>query len=339
MPQDPNLYGQRPAKKQKREVPLSSSLTFASQMSSLLSAPAASSSGRPRPSKTKDTLFQVKVKGKANGAQANDSAQDDSQKIRIKDTHGTEEEKQDFMRTKRKMEEKARLYAAMKRGDYIPAENEAAPLVDFDRKWAEKQDAKSGNDDTSSGSDNESDDGYADSQELIEYKDEYGRTRQATRAQIAKMQRQSARSAMAAADLDAMAGRPVKAPENVIYGDAIQSAAFNPDDNTYDKMESLAAKRDRTPTPPPDAHFDGHAEIRNKGVGFYHFSQDSEARKQAQDNLTAERENTERIRREREAAKEERRKLIEERRAQIGKKRAEKQAESFLDGLADGGGP
>lgn len=339
MPQDPNLYGQRPNKKQKREAPLASSLTFASQMSSLLSAPTASS-GRSRPSKSKDDLFNVKVKRKADTDFTNSRDRDEHRKIRIKDKHGTEEEKQEFMRTKRKMEEKARLYAAMKRGDYIPAENEAAPLVDFDRKWAEKHDAKSGDDESSSGSDNESDGGHtAGPSELIEYQDEYGRTRKATRAEISKMQRQSARSAIAAADLEAMAGRPIKAPQNVIYGDAIQSAAFNPDDNTYDKMESLAAKRDRTPTPPPDAHFDGHAEIRNKGVGFYHFSQDSSARQQAQDNLVAERENTERIRKEREAAKEERRKLIEERRAQIGKKRAEKQAENFLDGLGGDGDP
>ncbi|KXJ86305.1 hypothetical protein Micbo1qcDRAFT_237025 [Microdochium bolleyi] len=337
MPQDPNLYGQRPAKRQKHNAALSSSLAFTSQMSSLLSAPAASSSGRPRPSKTKDSLFNVKVKRKAGTNNNEDHDRGASEKIRIKDTIGTEEEKQDFMRAKRKMEEKARLYAAMKRGDYIPAENEAAPLVDFDRKWAQKHDENPGNADSSSGSDNESDNGYADASEMVEYTDEYGRSRQATRAQLSRMQRQSARSAMAAADLEAMAGRPVKVPENVIYGDAIQSAAFNPDDKTYDKMESLAAKRDRTPTPPPDAHFDGHAEIRNKGVGFYHFSQDQDARKKAQENLAAERETTERIRKEREAAKEERRKLIEERRAQIGKKRAEKQAENFLDGLTGDG--
>ncbi|KAJ1327971.1 coiled-coil domain-containing protein 174 [Microdochium nivale] len=333
MPQDPDLYGKRAAKKQKREAPLSSSLAFASQMSSLLSGSTASSAGRPRPSKAKDGLFNVKVKRKEAAGRAENYDKATPERIRIKDTVGTEEEKQDFMRTKRKMEEKARLYAAMKRGDYIPAENEAAPLIDFDRKWAEKHDEKP-DADSSSGSDNESDNDYADGNEMVEYTDEYGRTRQATRAQVSRVQRQSARSAMATADLEAMAGRPIKVPENVIYGDAIQSAAFNPDDKTYDKMESLASKRDRTPTPPPDAHFDGHAEIRNKGVGFYHFGQDQDSRKKAQDNLAAERENTEKIRQEREAAKEERMKLIAERRAQIGKKRAEKQANNFLEGMA-----
>ncbi|RWA03704.1 hypothetical protein EKO27_g11398, partial [Xylaria grammica] len=150
MPQDPNLYGQRPVKKQKREIPLSSSLAFTSQLSSLISAPEAtasssrgsgSASGRPRPSKTKDDIFSAKAKRKQPGRSEKDGPADGSggsSKIRLKHVHNTEEEKQDFARARRKMEEKARLYAAMKRGDYVAKDNEAAPLVDFDRKWAER---------------------------------------------------------------------------------------------------------------------------------------------------------------------------------------------------------
>ncbi|TGJ86299.1 hypothetical protein E0Z10_g2505, partial [Xylaria hypoxylon] len=175
MPQDPNLYGRRPAKKQKREIPLSSSLAFTSQLSSLISAPettsspssrgGGSSSARPRSSKTKDDIFSVKAKQKQPGPSSRsdrDGPDDSSSRIRLKHVHNTEEEKQDFARARRKMEEKARLYAAMKRGDYVAKDNEAAPLVDFDRKWAERHPEDEEERYSSSGSDNESsDDGRA----------------------------------------------------------------------------------------------------------------------------------------------------------------------------------
>ncbi|KAI1649434.1 uncharacterized protein F4817DRAFT_313984 [Daldinia loculata] len=344
MPQDPNLYGQRPAKRQKKGIPLSGSLDFASQLTSLLSTSAsdpssASSSavafGRARPSKNKDDIFSVKAKRKA-GTSTSTAENDgkDGAKIQLKEVRGTEDEKQDLARARRKMEEKARLYAAMKRGDYIAKEGEAAPLVDFDRKWAERhpEDADDNNTYSSSGTD-DSDADDAD-QEMVEFKDEFGRTRRATRAEATRYERRQQRSALGAAELETMAAKPIKAPERLIFGDVIQSGAFNPEDDTINKMENLAAKRDKSPTPPPDTHFDGRAEIRTKGVGFYQFSHDKDSRKEEMEALERERDNTERVRREREEQKEKRRREIEERRKKIGAKRAEKMAESFLDGLA-----
>ncbi|KAI8957167.1 hypothetical protein F5Y11DRAFT_340691 [Daldinia sp. FL1419] len=341
MPQDPNLYGQRPAKRQKKEIPLSSSLDFASQLTSLLSTsgsnPSSASSstaafGRARPSKNKDDIFSVKAKRKAAPSPEKDGG---GAKLQLKEVRGTEDEKQELARARRKMEEKARLYAAMKRGDYIAKEGEAAPLVDFDRKWAERQpeDAENNNAYSSSGTDDSDDDDEVD-QEMVEFKDEFGRTRRATRAEVARYERRTQRSALGAAELESMAAKPIKAPERLIYGDVIQSGAFNPEDDTLDKMEDLAAKRDKSPTPPPDTHFDGKAEIRTKGVGFYQFSQDRNVRTAEMDALEKERENTERVRREREEQREKRKREIEERRRRIGEKRAEKMAESFLDGLA-----
>ncbi|KAI1758352.1 hypothetical protein F4782DRAFT_525047 [Xylaria castorea] len=358
MPQDPNLYGRRPAKKQKREIPLSSSLAFTSQLSSLITAPITSSSstgggassssfssGRPRPSKTKDDIFSVKAKRKpgATKADANDddkagTTNNNGSKIRLKHMHNTEEEKQDFARARRKMEEKARLYAAMKRGDYVAKENETAPLVDFDRKWAERhpEEDDDGNDrhSSSSGGDNESSDDD-DGHEMVEYQDEFGRTRVGTRAEVQRQERRDARAALGAAELDDMAAVPTARPRHLIYGDAIQTGAFAPEDATLDAMAALAAKRDREPTPPPDTHFDGTAEIRTKGTGFYQFSRgDEAARAREMGNLKAERDSTERARSGREKERERRRAEIEERRRKIGKRRAEKLAENFLDGLA-----
>ncbi|KAI1768556.1 hypothetical protein GGR53DRAFT_477335 [Hypoxylon sp. FL1150] len=353
MPQDPNLYGQRPPKRQKKEIPLSSSLDFASQLTSLLSKPSSTTastaaSGRPRPSKTKDDIFNVKAKRKAGsssstpaaGAEDNSSTNRGDGKLQLKTAIGTEEDKQDFARARRKMEEKARLYAAMKRGDYIAREGDAAPLVDFDRKWAEKHpeddDDNNNNADggySSSGTDDEPDsDGTR--QEMMEFKDEFGRTRRATRSEMLQIQRRSQRAALGAAELESMAAKPIKAPERLLYGDVIQNGAFAVDEASAGRMADLAARRDKEPTPPPDTHFDGAAEIRTKGVGFYHFSHDEDRRRREMEDLARERESTERARREREEAREKRRRDIEERRRRIGAKRAEKLADNFLDGLA-----
>ncbi|KAK7942871.1 uncharacterized protein PG986_011984 [Apiospora aurea] len=340
MPQDPHLYGQRPAKRQKKEIPLSSSLAFTSQLTSLLSTPssgapaASSASGRLRTSKKNDDLFNVKAKRKQTPASDSKEGPASGKPINLKDVQGTEEEKHDFARARRKMQEKARLYTAMKRGDYIAKEGETAPLVDFDAKWALRNPADQDDgypDVDSESSDSESHDPADD--EIIEYKDDFGRTRRGTRAEYERQQRREQRRALGAEELDRMSARP-RAPEKVIYGDSIQSHAFNPEDETWDKMEELAAKRDREPTPPDDTHYDGNAEIRNKGVGFFHFSKDKESRQKEMDSLAAERETTERVRREREAEKEKRKREIEERRRKIGEKRAQKLAGDFLDGLA-----
>lgn len=339
MPKDPDLYGHRPTKKQRKEIPLSSSLAFTSQLSSLLSAPSSAgapaliptaSHGRTRPSKTKDDLFSVKAKHKTSSTSRTE-AKDDGAKLQLKDPRGTEDDKQDLARTRRKMEEKARLYNAMKRGDYVAKEGENAPLIDFDTKWAASNPEHNDGHVSSSGADNDSDDGDM-GNEIIEYQDEYGRTRRGTRADIARQQRKDARKALGTEELDAMSARP-KAPEKIIHGDVIQSHAFNPEDETWDKMEQLAAKRDKSPTPPPDTHYDGNWEIRTKGVGFYQFSKDNQERAEAMKNLEKERETTERVRKEREAEKERRKKEIEERRRKISEKRSKRMADEFLDDL------
>ncbi|KAI1867259.1 uncharacterized protein JN550_006990 [Neoarthrinium moseri] len=339
MPQDPNLYGQRPAKKQRKEIPLSSSLAFTSQLTSLLAAPSSSasastataSSGRARPSKNKDDIFSVKAKRKPGAPQAK---ADDGSRLFVRDVRGTDEDKKDFERAKRRMEEKARLYAAMKRGDYVPKDGEAGPLVDFDAKWAAAHPEADGGPggDSSSGADNDSDDDDEGGNEIIEYKDEFGRTRRGTRADVARLHRRQQRRELGAEELDAMSARP-RAPEKLIYGDAIQSHAFNPEDATWDKMQALAAKRDRSPTPPEATHYDGHHEIRTKGVGFYHFSRDHAERDAAMRGLEAERQNTEQVRRRREHDRDARRREIEDRRRAIAEKRSKRMADDFLEDL------
>ncbi|KAL2174491.1 uncharacterized protein P884DRAFT_287198 [Thermothelomyces heterothallicus CBS 202.75] len=338
MPQDPNLYGQRPPKRQKKEMAISGSVAFASQLSSLLaesstnSATSSSSptavSGRTRPSKLKtDDLSKTKVKRK----EGPDGESKPSSKLTLKSSSGTEETKaeRDFIR--RKMESKARLYAAMQRGDYIGRE---FGLVDFDRKWAETQANKETAGSPSSDSDSEDDDeeeeaGNGDDVDttLHEYTDEFGRVRYLTRSQILRLQRSTASTA----ELENMSARP-KAPETLIYGDAVQTEAFAARDGA-EAMEALARKRDRSPTPPEATHYDADREIRTKGVGFYKFSKEEEKRQEEMRALEEERARTEALRREREEKARKRKQEIEERRKEILERKTKKLADSFLEGL------
>ena len=231
------------------------------------------------------------------------------------------------------MEEKARLYNQMKRGEYIGRDDHDRGLVDFDRKWFEKEEngAKSDNEGGSSDDGSESED----NDEAVEWLDEFGRRRKGSKKEKDHFERQQRiqKSAMTAAQEDT--ARP-QAPSSIIYGDAVQTEAFNPDRDIVHKMADIAAKRDKSATPPPEVHYQASAEIRNRGTGFYAFSGDAEMRKEEMESLERERVETERARNEREGAKEKRKKEIEERRKAIEakrKQRVEKDADEFLESL------
>ena len=278
MPQDPHLYGQPAPKRQKKEINLSGSLAFTSQLNSLLAEPSSTSpgtsstapaTGRTRPSKLKtDELSKTKIKRKATSKL---EAQD-TKKLSLKSPLGTGETKAEREFARRKMESKARLYAAMQRGDYIGRE---VGLVDFDRKWAESKAQNPNPTASSSSSDSEPDEADPNiDTTLHEYTDEFGRVRHLTRSQILRLQRSTA----SATELEHMSARP-KAPDALIYGDAVQTDAFAARDG-LDTMEALARKRDRSATPPEATHYQADWEIRTKGVGFYKFSREEGRREE-----------------------------------------------------------
>lgn len=320
-----NLYGIRPPRKEPKELSSTTNLAFVSNLSSLLSTAHTSSSlttpGRPRPSKSRPDIFTAHNKNAKKRA-AKDLEDDDFRgRAGRQDIGGVDENV--LHRSKRKMQEKAKIYARMKRGEFA-AEGDEDGLIDFDRKWVE-----GGGKETDDSSEVESDDGQG---EMVDYEDEYGRARRGTKAEVERMERKRRNQLLGAEELDRMSARPAM-PGNVIYGDTVQTMAFNPDEEKIGKMEELARKRDRSLTPPEATHYEADKEIRSKGVGFYSFSKDEKTRTKEMENLEKERKDTERVRREREDKKEERKREIEERRRIIGEKRAKKQADSFLDGL------
>ena len=123
------------------------------------------------------------------------------------------------------------------------------------------------------------------------------------------------------------------APAKVIYGDTVQAHAFDLDTDAADRMAALAAKRDRSLTPPPDTHFDASKEVRTKGVGFMQFSHSTEEREQQMRNLEAERNETERRRAEREKRMTDRKEEVEKRRKEIRERRGKRKADEFLENL------
>jgi hypothetical protein len=323
---DSHLYGgQRPNNLNKgKEISSSTTLAFTSQLSSIINssntqASAKASAGRSRPKK--DDIFSTHNKNTSKRAKR-DLEPDSSNSFQQK--HTTEGEALDsstWQRSKRRMEEKARLYAAMKRGDIEDADEKYA--VDFDAKWAEAR---------AEGKDDDSDDDLSGEHEApkeeIEYVDEFGRTRKGTRLDALRAKQQMNRKD------DPVGARP-NAPTNIIRGDAIQHQAFDLDEPAAAKMEELARKRDQSLTPPPEEHFDGNKEIRNKGTGFFQFSGDAEERKRQMEDLENERLETERIRKEREAKRSTRKAQIEARALQIQQKLAKRKAAEFLEDLAN----
>ncbi|KZF22092.1 hypothetical protein L228DRAFT_283278 [Xylona heveae TC161] len=330
-----SLYGiPRPKSSTAKEISSSTTLSFTSQLSSLLANSAKGespqSSGRTRPSQSKSSIFNAHNKNAKKRALKDLEDEDNPTFSQRSSVEGVDSST--LHRSKRKMEEKARLYAAMKRGDYVPSggddSRDERGLVDFDRKWAESTARGEGqNYDTSSGED---DDEPASDEELVEFEDEFGRTKRGTKAEAAREQRR--RRDDAADEPDRLSARPSE-PGNLIYGDTIQAAAFNPDEPIATRMEDLARNRDKSPTPPEEVHYDASKEVRTKGVGFYGFSKDQQGRKKEMESLEKERQETEKGRREKDERKERRKAEIEERRRKIREQRGKNQAEKFLDGL------
>ncbi|CAO2647827.1 Nn.00g087490.m01.CDS01 [Neocucurbitaria sp. VM-36] len=323
---DAHLYGARPKSRTKaKEISSSSTLAFSSTLSTLIKA-SSSESNKPAPGRArpqKEDIFKTHNKNVKKRALKDLEDSDFTQKHRGRTTEEKGEDETAWKRTKRRMEEKARLYDALKRGDIEDVDDKYG--VDFDRKWAEKQEKG----EAASASESESE-ASEEEEELVDYVDEFGRTRKGTRAEAARESRR--KHTLAANEPDRFTARP-SMPDAIIYGDTVQSNAFNPDETITQQMADLAAKRDKELTPPPELHFDGRAEARQRGTGFFHFSKDEEERMEQMARMEKEREETERVRRERKELIDKRKEMIREKKRLLQEKRSAGKAEKFLDEL------
>ncbi|GFF15564.1 hypothetical protein ATEIFO6365_0004068300 [Aspergillus terreus] len=303
-----NLYGTRKRPKSPSSTPSSSTLAFTTTLSSLIakdsSTPSSSGGGaRPRPSKAaKSDLFARPNKGAAKRAAADGGEGADS----------SDEEEGDggdayLTRLRRK---------------------EREGLVDFDRKWADR----AGSDEERE-EEEEEEAGDDDNASIVSYEDELGRTRRGTRAEAARAAREKERAQRDGDDRvnQQERWRPSR-PDNLIYGATVQTEAFQ----ASGAMADLAARRDRSPTPPGAMHYDAEAEVRNRGTGFYAFSRDEEERRRQMEELMSARDETQREREARRARRAVRERARDERRKKVEELRSKRRAEMFLAGL---GGP
>lgn len=294
------LYGKKQSKLKGKEISSLNSLTFSSSLASLISSSGskAISSSKPKSLRDKSDLFTAHKKSAKKRA-AKELEDENGQRHQTKDDVGNVSAAE-LHRSKRRMEEKVRIYNAMKRGEYVRRDDgfDDRGLVDFDRKWAEKQYEKEDSGDSDVSDDDSEDDGKSD--EIVEYMDEFGRLRKGTKKQAKQEELRNRIQNVAKKEAEDFVARP-QAPTNIIYGDAVQHQAFNPDRTIAEQMAELAKKRDKEATPPPETHFDANAEVRTKGTGFYTFSHDAEARRTEMDELEKSRLETERIRAERQA--------------------------------------
>ncbi|KAK2873833.1 hypothetical protein FQN49_002018 [Arthroderma sp. PD_2] len=364
-----SLYGIRRPKSEasKKDLVSSSTLAFTTHLSSLiakesktsysLSSDVESASGstvsrgRARKSQKPD-IFSVHNKGAQKRAAADISNDNAALQIHKQGSDIGEVDDAVLSRSKRKMLEKTKLYDELRKGEYLAevdsdSDESAQPddrfstirqadknsLVNFDRKWAEDR-VTGGNQQDVEAEDNT----------LVEYEDEFGRTRSGTRAEAAEAQ-QNRQSQQDVSFLDGgdvgrdprpnvvpSVARPAR-PSNVIYGSTIQAAAFNPDENITAQMSRLSKKRDRSPTPPPETHYNADGEVRTRGTGFYAFSNDEQVRKKEMEDLIAARGETTLERNQASTKKEAREKAKQERRKKIEELRSKKRASQFLDGL------
>lgn len=349
------LYGQpQPKKKSKNELSSASGLSFAGQMSSLIAnASASTPHDRTRRShSSKSDIFNKQNKGADKRAAADLEETDHhvSKQTHLSSKDIGSVDDATLNRSKQKMEKKVRMYNDMKKGMYLAGDSsdedgpgpsshsdeylarlrrrEKEGLVDFDRKWANEEDKKRAREEDS-GSEDEDDDNAS----IISYEDELGRSRRGTRSEAARAAR--AKEEEARGDAAQERWRPNR-PENLIYGEAVQSQAFNPEANIAAQMAQLASRRDRSATPPDQVHYDADGEVRNRGTGFYAFSRDEETRKKQMEQLKGAREET---LQERERAKERaaiHQANIVQRKHEIVQLRAKRLTEKFMSELENG---
>ncbi|CAO1638373.1 unnamed protein product [Sympodiomycopsis kandeliae] len=165
---------------------------------------------------------------------------------------------------------------------------------------------------------NDTEDEDDDSEDKIEYTDELGRTRLVARSEVPLDYLMNLKHQQEQQDQEATA----------IYGPQSHFPVFEP--------------RIHTENSAPVARFDASHEIRNRGAGFYQFSQDEEQRQKQMEQLEQERKRTEDIRSKAdqltvgEKRLQERRRFVEQKKRELNAsdERGVLPVDAFLDDVA-----
>lgn len=181
---------------------------------------------------------------------------------------------------------KAVLYHHLQRGlsgglrlEDLKGDGKYAGMIDWDAKVEERRvDSENG-----SGSDSELE--MLDAKdEIVEYQDDFGRTRQVPRSQVPMkyvMQLQQQQSKQKQHESD---------DANVVWGPQAYFPLLINQERSQERRRELEEQQEA------DRHFDGTHEVRNRGAGFFKFASDADARARQLEQLKEERRQTEQAR-------------------------------------------
>ncbi|KAL1918708.1 uncharacterized protein VTP21DRAFT_2730 [Calcarisporiella thermophila] len=199
-----------------------------------------------------------------------------------------EPDEEDYIEKSRlALERKSKIYEKMSQMEDLPENAAEELLVDFERKMWEQDDTIN---DLENARDNDEE-----ADPLVEYQDEFGRTRKIRKSQVPKEQ------------------SPSLAP---IYGDVQQYPVYTVQDSDRRPPSKLDVEDIVGPI-----HYDDTKEIRTKGVSYYKFSADEEERQRQMEELKKLRTETEQLRERHQTVKDKRRIQMEARAELIRKKR------------------
>ncbi|XP_063071107.1 coiled-coil domain-containing protein 174 isoform X2 [Engraulis encrasicolus] len=238
-----------------------------------------------------------------------------------RDVELSAEEENNLEKSKKRLEEKARLYEQMTKGDFPDEETEGLFLVDFTQKIIDqRRDAHTSSSGTSRDRDGEEQDIHVPvppaqnpDEEWVEYVDALGRSRKCLRKDLPDFQKM---------DQDFQKNRLGSGDKSLLSEDMRRENQRE----QWEREEEEAMKRPVGPIHYEDIR---EQEARELGVGYFAFAQDELARKKQRETLDMLRDQTTDQRSKRERLKEKRKALLQ---ARLAKVRMRKMKKGKLDG-------
>ncbi|GLD64400.1 coiled-coil domain-containing protein 174 [Lates japonicus] len=239
-----------------------------------------------------------------------------------KDAEQLAEEQRSLDTSKRKLEEKARLYEQMTKGDFPDEETEGLFLVDFTQKIIDKKRATLAQRDAEREEDEDGDSSTPipapqnPDEEWVDYVDALGRSRRCMKKDLPEFKKM---------DQD-LKGKGKVSSEKTLLSEDMRRELQRQE---WEREEEEAMKRPVGPIHYEDIR---GQEARELGVGYFAFSHDEEQRRKQRDTLDMLRDQTTEQRSKRERLKEKRQAMLQ---ARLAKVRQRKMKKSKLDGTEE----
>ncbi|XP_076870672.1 coiled-coil domain-containing protein 174 [Brachyhypopomus gauderio] len=240
-----------------------------------------------------------------------------------RDVEKATEEENTLDKSRQKLEEKARLYEQMTKGDFPDEETESLYLVDFTQKIIDQNRGAPSRQAEKGDRDGEDTDTQipvpppqSEDEEWVDYVDALGRSRKCLRKDLPEFQKM---------DQDLQGKRVIGADRTLLSEDMRREMQRE----QWEREEEEQMKR-----PVGPIHYENirEQEARELGVGYFAFSQDEEQRHKQRETLDMLRDQTTVQRTKREQLKEKRKSVLE---ARLAKVRMRKMKKSKLESGAE----